>query len=178
MAVAWTEEQKKVIDLRDRNILVAAAAGSGKTAVLVERILSRIMDPVDPVSVDELLIVTFTKAAAAQMRERIGQALRKRLEETPENIHLQRQLTLLHYAQITTIDSFCNHVVRSHFDELDMDPDFRIGDEGELKLIRGDLIRQLLEDHYASDDPEFYEFVETTDLPGDPFMGIPLKFNN
>ena len=162
MAVAWTEEQKKVIDLRDRNILVAAAAGSGKTAVLVERILSRITDPEDPVSVDELLIVTFTKAAAAQMRERIGLALRKRLEETPENIHLQRQLTLLHYAQITTIDSFCNHVVRSHFDELDMDPDFRIGDEGELKLIRGDLIRQLLEDHYAADDPEFYEFVETT----------------
>ncbi len=162
MSVAWTEEQKKVIDLRDRNILVAAAAGSGKTAVLVERILSRLTDPEDPVSVDELLIVTFTKAAAAQMRERIGLALRKRLEETPENIHLQRQLTLLHYAQITTIDSFCNHVVRSHFDELDMDPDFRIGDEGELKLIRGDLIRQLLEDHYASDDPEFYEFVETT----------------
>ena len=162
MAVAWTDEQKKVIDLRDRNILVAAAAGSGKTAVLVERILSRITDPEDPVSVDELLIVTFTKAAAAQMRDRIGQALRKRLEETPENIHLQRQLTLLHYAQITTIDSFCNHVVRSHFDELDMDPDFRIGDEGELKLIRGDLIRQLLEDHYAADDPEFYEFVEMT----------------
>lgn len=162
MAVAWTEEQRKVIDLRDRNILVAAAAGSGKTAVLVERILSRITDPVDPVSVDELLIVTFTKAAAAQMRDRIGAALRKRLEEAPENIHLQRQLTLLHYAQITTIDSFCNHVVRSHFDELDMDPDFRIGDEGELKLIRGDLIRQLLEDHYAANDPEFYEFVETT----------------
>ncbi len=160
MAVAWTEEQKKVIDLRDRNILVAAAAGSGKTAVLVERILSRITDPKDPVSVDELLIVTFTKAAAAQMRERIGQALRGRLEESPENIHLQRQLTLLHYAQITTIDSFCNHVVRSHFDELDMDPDFRIGDEGELKLIRGDLIRQLLEDRYASGDPDFYEFVE------------------
>ncbi len=161
MAVTWTEEQKKVIDLRDRNILVAAAAGSGKTAVLVERILSRITDPVDPVSVDELLIVTFTKAAAAQMRDRIGQALRQRLLETPENIHLQRQLTLLHYAQITTIDSFCNHVVRSHFDELDMDPDFRIGDEGELKLIRGDLIRQLLEDQYALGDPEFYQFVET-----------------
>ena len=106
MAVTWTEEQKKVIELRGRNILVAAAAGSGKTAVLVERILSRLTDPDDPVNVDELLIVTFTRAAAAQMRERIGQALKARLQETPENVHLQRQLTLLHYAQITTIDSF------------------------------------------------------------------------
>lgn len=161
MAVTWTEEQKKVIELRDRNILVAAAAGSGKTAVLVERILSRITDPQDPLDVDELLIVTFTKAAAAQMRERIGQALRERLREEPRNARLQRQLTLLHYAQITTIDSFCLHVLRSHFDELDLDPDFRIGDEGELKLIRGDLIERLMEDLYEEGDPAFWEMVET-----------------
>lgn len=161
MAVTWTEEQKKVIELRGRNILVAAAAGSGKTAVLVERILSRLTDRSDPVNVDELLIVTFTRAAAAQMRDRIGQALKARLEKTPENVHLQRQLTLLHYAQITTIDSFCSHVLRSHFDELDLDPDFRIGDEGELRLIRGDLIEQLMEDHYGAGDADYEELVET-----------------
>ena len=161
MAVTWTEEQKKVIELRDRNILVAAAAGSGKTAVLVERILSRITDPQEALDVDELLIVTFTKAAAAQMRERIGQALRERLQREPGNTHLQRQLTLLHYAQITTIDSFCLHILRSHFDELDLDPDFRIGDEGELKLIRGDLIERLMEDLYEEGDEAFLEMVET-----------------
>ncbi len=161
MAVTWTEEQKKVIELRDRNILVAAAAGSGKTAVLVERILSRITDPQEALDVDELLIVTFTKAAAAQMRERIGQALRERLQREPGNAHLQRQLTLLHYAQITTIDSFCLHILRSHFDELDLDPDFRIGDEGELKLIRGDLIERLMEDLYEEGDEAFLEMVET-----------------
>ncbi|MCI8402655.1 MAG: helicase-exonuclease AddAB subunit AddA [Lachnospiraceae bacterium] len=161
MAAAWTEEQKKVIDLRHRNILVAAAAGSGKTAVLVERILSRITDENDPVNVDELLIVTFTRAAAAQMRERIGRALKERLAVTPEDIHLQRQLTLLHYAQITTIDSFCTHVLRNHFDELDLDPDFRIGDEGELKLLRGDLIGQLMEDCYGAEDEDFAQLIET-----------------
>lgn len=161
MAVAWTEEQKKVIELRGRNILVAAAAGSGKTAVLVERILSRITDAKEPLDVDELLVVTFTKAAAAQMRERIGQALRERLREEPENVHLQRQLTLLHYAQITTIDSFCLHVLRSHFDELDLDPDFRIGDEGELRLIRGDLLERLMNDLYEEGDEAFLYLVET-----------------
>lgn len=162
MSVAWTEEQKKVIELRDRNILVAAAAGSGKTAVLVERILSRITDPENPVNVDELLIVTFTRAAAAEMRERIGQALKSRLIQTPENIHLQRQLTLLHYAQITTIDSFCLHVLRSHFDVLDLDPDFRIADEGELKMLRGDLIEKLMDDCYAEEHNDaFHELVET-----------------
>ena len=160
MAVTWTEEQRKVIELRDRNILVSAAAGSGKTAVLVERILSRITDPDDPVDVDELLVVTFTRAAAAQMRERIGQAIKNRLRENPEDVHLQRQTALLHCAQITTIDSFCLHVLRSHFDELDLDPDFRIGDEGELKMLRGDLIEELMEDFYQSGDEEYGQFIE------------------
>ena len=110
MGVSWTKEQQQVIDLRKRNILVSAAAGSGKTAVLVARIIQMITDDEHPVDIDRLLIVTFTNAAAAEMRERIGAAIEKALEEQPESEHLQRQLTLLHNAQITTIDSFCLYV--------------------------------------------------------------------
>ena len=107
MGVTWTAEQQQVIDLRNRNILVSAAAGSGKTAVLVARIIQMITDREHPVDIDRLLIVTFTNAAAAEMRERIGAAIEKALLPEPENEHLQRQLTLIHNAQITTIDSFC-----------------------------------------------------------------------
>ena len=108
----WTEEQQKVIDTRDRNILVSAAAGSGKTAVLVARILALVTDPAHPVDIDRLLIVTFTNAAAGEMRQRIRDALEARAEEAPENAHLQRQLVLIHNAQITTIHSFCLQVLR------------------------------------------------------------------
>lgn len=108
MGVNWTSEQRKVIELRDRNILVSAAAGSGKTAVLVERIIQRITDEEKPVDIDRLLVMTFTRAAAGEMRVRLEQALSKRLEEDPENEYLQRQSTLLHNAQITTIDGFCS----------------------------------------------------------------------
>ena len=107
MGVKWTKQQQQVIDLRDRNILVSAAAGSGKTAVLVERIITMLTDEEHPVNVDELLIVTFTEAAAGEMKERIRGAIEKALEENPENEHLKRQATLIHNAQITTIHSFC-----------------------------------------------------------------------
>ena len=107
MAVKFTEDQQRVIDTRNRNILVSAAAGSGKTAVLVERIIQKICDDKNPVDIDRLLIVTFTQAAAAQMRERISKAVMKKLEEQPENEHLQKQSSLIHNAQITTIDSCC-----------------------------------------------------------------------
>ena len=100
MTAKWTKEQEEAIRLRDRNILVSAAAGSGKTAVLVERILSRVTDPDHPADIDRLLVVTFTRAAAGEMKERIGQALEKRLLEDPDNEHLQRQGALLHHAQI------------------------------------------------------------------------------
>ena len=113
MGVTWTEEQKQVIELRDRNILVSAAAGSGKTAVLVERIVKKVLDETHPVDIDRMLIVTFTKAAAAEMRERVGLAIEQRMEAEPDNRNLQRQYTLVHHAQITTIDSFCLYVVRS-----------------------------------------------------------------
>ena len=115
MSVKWTEEQQKVIDLRDRNILVSAAAGSGKTAVLVERIISRITDENDPADVDRLLVVTYTEAAAAEMKERIGAAIEKKLEEQPGNVNLEQQSTLIHNASIMTIHSFCLSVIRDHF---------------------------------------------------------------
>lgn len=156
----WTDDQQKVIDLRNRNILVSAAAGSGKTAVLVERIIKIITDKEHPVDIDRLLIVTFTNAAASEMRERIGAAIEQALEENESDEHLQRQLTLIHNAQITTIDSFCLYVVRNHFYEIDMEPNFRIGDEGELKLLREDVIKAVLEAHYDEPDEAFSNFME------------------
>lgn len=160
MAVKWTEEQKKVITLRDRNILVSAAAGSGKTAVLVQRILSKIMDPLKPVDIDRLLIMTFTRAAAGEMRERIERGLDQALAEDPDNEHLQRQMTLIHTAQITTIDGFCAYVIRNYFHLIGLDPGYRTADEGELKLLQEDVLKELFEDHYAERKADFTAFVE------------------
>ena len=160
MGVKWTDDQQKVIDLRNRNILVSAAAGSGKTAVLVERIMELVCDESHPVDVDRLLVVTFTKAAAAEMKERVGAAIRKRLAEQPDNGYLQRQETLVHHAQITTIDSFCSYILRNHFGEIDLDPAFRVADEGELKLLKKDILKELLEESYTEKRPEFLHFVE------------------
>lgn len=144
----WTKEQQQVIELRDRDILVSAAAGSGKTAVLVERIIKRITDEASPLDIDKLLVVTFTKAAAAQMRERIAGALELAIENDPGNFRLQRQATLLHHAMITTIDSFCLFVVRNHFDKIGLDPGFRIADEGEMRLLRLDTLDGVFERCY------------------------------
>ena len=160
MGVQWTKEQQEVIRLRDRNILVSAAAGSGKTAVLVERILSKITDKTYPVDIDRLLIMTFTRAAAGEMKERISAAIEKALGEDPDNEHLQRQTTLLHTAQITTIDGFCAYIIRNYFHLIGLDPGYRTADEGELKLLRGDVVKALLEEHYAQKDEKFQKFVE------------------
>ena len=160
MGVMWTTEQQKVIDSRDCNILVSAAAGSGKTAVLVERIISMVTDPVHPVDIDRLLIVTFTRAAAGEMRERIRLAIEKKLAEDEDNEHLQRQSTLLHHAQITTIDSFCSYVVKNYFHLIDLDPSYRMAEEGELRLMQGDVAAQVLDDAYSRKEPEFLQFVE------------------
>ena len=122
MGVKWTKEQQRVIDVRNKDVLVSAAAGSGKTAVLVERILSLVLGEGEgdtPIDVDRLLVVTFTNAAAAEMRERVGLALADRLEAEPENVHLEKQQTLIHNAQITTIHSFCQYVIRNYFHQLD-----------------------------------------------------------
>lgn len=160
MAVTWTEDQKKVIELQNRNILVSAAAGSGKTAVLVERILHMMTRKENPVDIDRLLIVTFTRAAAGEMRERLMKAVEKCLESEPDNEHLQRQQTLIHNAQINTIDGFCSYVIRNYFHTIDLDPGFRTANEGELKLLRYDVAKELLEDKYREDTPEFNRFVE------------------
>ena len=160
MAAQWTREQEQAIRLRGRNILVSAAAGSGKTAVLVERILSRITDPEHPVDIDRLLVVTFTRAAAGEMKERIGQALEKRLLEDPDNEHLQRQGALLHHARISTIHGFCTYVIQNYFHRINLDPGYRIADEGELKLMKGEVLRDLLEEEYAAGSRAFLDFSE------------------
>lgn len=161
MSVKWTKEQEKVINLRNRSLLVSAAAGSGKTAVLVQRIISMVTDETDPLDIDRLLVVTFTNAAAAEMRERVGAAIENALEQDPYNQHLQGQLTLVHNAQITTIDSFCIRILRDHFHKIDLEPGFRIADEGELKLLREDVCEAVLEDFYQKADPEFLRFADS-----------------
>ena len=160
MAVNWTREQKQVIESRGHNLLVSAAAGSGKTAVLVERIIRMITDPENPTDIDRLLVMTFTNAAASEMRERIQEAIEKELERDPENAHLQQQAILVQFAQITTIDSFCLHILREHFDSLEIDPAFRVGDEGEMLLMRGDVMEELLEDFYRDGGEAYERFVD------------------
>ena len=160
MSVNWTKEQEQVIRLRNRNILVSAAAGSGKTAVLVQRILEKVMDPRNPVDIDRLLIMTFTRAAAGEMRERIANALEDALYRNPDNEHLQRQTTLIHTAQITTIDGFCAYVIRNYFHLIGLDPGYRTGEEGELKLLKEDVMKELLEAYYARGEVKFKYFIE------------------
>ena len=159
MGMTWTKEQQQVIDLRNRNILVSAAAGSGKTAVLVERIKELVLDKKHPVDIDHLLVVTFTNAAAAQMKERVAKALEKALQENPSDVRLQQQAALVQNAQITTIDSFCLYVLRNHFHEIGLEPNFRIGDEGELKLLREDVMTGLFEQCHEEKHPGFLHLI-------------------
>ena len=156
----WTPAQKSAIDTRDCNVLVSAAAGSGKTAVLVERIISMITDPDKNIDIDRLVVVTFTKAAAAQMKDKIRKALDSMLDENLGDVNLLRQITLLNNAQITTIDSFCLWIIRNHFPEVNLDPGFRIMDEGEKKLIENDVLEDVLEEFYAEADEEFFNLVD------------------
>lgn len=143
--MAWTNEQQAAIDSRGQTLLLSAAAGSGKTAVLVERIIRRLLDKEYPIDITELLVVTFTKAAAAEMRDRIGTALMKTLSETKDP-RVERQLALLPSAQISTLHAFCQHVIRKYFYTIDLDPAFSIAGEEELNLLR----RQVLEDVFLS----------------------------
>ena len=159
----WTPEQYAAITRKDCNLLVAAAAGAGKTAVLVERIIQKIMDDSSPVDIDSLLVVTFTNAAATEMRERIGAAISKAIEEKKESKNIHRQLALLNKASITTIHSFCLEVIRSNFQSLDIDPDFRILDETEALLLRIETINEILEEIYEDEEnnSDFFELLET-----------------
>ncbi len=161
MANNWTASQQQAITTDGCNILVSAAAGSGKTAVLVERIIKKITDNNNPVSVDRLVVVTFTKAAAAEMKQRIRLELDRLIEKNPSDQNLIRQQTLVNNARITTIDSFCLDIVRNYFTETDIDPAFRTADEGEIRLIENDVLSEMLEEYYTSGSDAFTEFVDS-----------------
>jgi len=163
----WTKEQERAISEDRCNLLVAAAAGAGKTAVLVERIIRKITHPENPIDIDRLLVVTFTNAAAAEMRERIGIALSQVLEEAqketkPKTVNIQRQLALLGKASIITIHSFCLDVIRNNFHIIDLDPSFRIADDTEALLLQMESLEELFESKYEEENctEEFLSLVE------------------
>ncbi|MFH5182761.1 helicase-exonuclease AddAB subunit AddA [Paenibacillus sp. TAB 01] len=158
----WTDDQWDAIAIHGHDMLVAAAAGSGKTAVLVERIIRRISDEHNPVDVDRLLVATFTNAAAAEMRHRISEALEKALERNPGSDHIRRQLALIARASITTLHSFCLEVIRTHYQRIGLDPGFRIANETESELMRQDLLEELFEEQYeaATEQSDFWRLVE------------------
>ncbi len=156
----WTDSQQDAISARDGTLLVSAAAGSGKTAVLVQRVMERITDENNPTDADRLLVVTFTKAAAAEMSSRIASEISRLLEADPFNIRLQRQQILLTRAHISTIHSFCSEIIKENFYKLGISPDFRILDDNEMNLLRGDAVNTVLEDYYTRDDPVFLSLVE------------------
>ncbi len=153
----WTSEQQRVIDYKNGNLLVAAAAGSGKTAVLVERIIKIILSK--KADIDKLLVVTFTNAAASEMRERISDAISKELDKNPENTHLQNQVVLLNKASINTIHSFCLDVIKSNFHKININPSFRIGDTTECKILKQEAIEEVFEKFYEEGKPEFFNLV-------------------
>lgn len=159
--VTWTDDQWKAIAAEGNNILVAAAAGSGKTAVLVERMIRKVADTDNPIDIDRLLVVTFTNAAAAEMRHRIGEAIEKKLNADPRSLHLRRQLSLLHRANISTLHSFCMNVIRKYYYEVDIDPNFRILDDTEGQLIREEVIDDLFEEEYGKEENQtFFDLVD------------------
>ena len=155
----WTPEQQNAISARSGSLLVSAAAGSGKTAVLVQRVIERLTDEEHPSDADRLLVVTFTNAAAAEMRERIAARLGELLLQRPGDVRLQRQQLLLSRAHISTIHSFCNDLVRENFYKLGISPDFRISDAVEMSLLRQEAMEQVLEELYETGD-EFAGFAE------------------
>ena len=157
--VRWTDEQLQAIETKGSNVLVAAAAGSGKTAVLVERIISKVIN--DKVDIDKILVVTFTNAAASEMRERILEAIYKKIEENPEDTNLQRQVILLNKSNICTIDSFCKDVIKNNFYEINASANFRVGDTAEIELLKQDVIDELFEEKYQNKDEGFIKLINT-----------------
>ncbi|WP_378955664.1 helicase-exonuclease AddAB subunit AddA [Pelosinus sp. sgz500959] len=158
--MGWSKQQMAAIETRDKNLLVAAAAGSGKTSVLVERIICRILDKQEPVDIDKMLVVTFTNAAAAEMRARIGAALSDALKKEPRSEHIERQLALLNSSAISTIHSFCQNIIRQNFHLLDLDPQFRVASQGEITLLKTDVLENLFESKYSQGETQFLELVE------------------
>ena len=164
--IKWTSSQRKAIEADGGSVLVSAAAGSGKTAVLVERVLRRVLDPEDPKEIDSFVIITFTKAAAAQMRDKIRKGLKNALSADPENDFIKRQILKLGTARICTIDALCLDIVRGNFHAVDVDPAFRTASSEETDIIKKDILSQVLEENYASKKKDgsreaFFEFVES-----------------
>lgn len=162
--IEWTEDQKSIIGMRNCNLLVSAAAGSGKTAVLVERIFQRIMDANDPVNVDQFVVVTFTNAAAAQMKDRLRTRIEQELEEQPENEHLKRQEGLLASSHISTVHSFCHFIIQNYFHRIGLDPSFRQGTTEEVELLLADVWDRLLEAEYEAGREDFEELADMSEL--------------
>ena len=160
MGVSWTDEQRQAIDNRGGTLLVSAAAGSGKTAVLVQRVLDRVTDPEHPCDVDSFLIVTFTKAAASEMRGKIADALTDLAAKQPQNLRLRRQLMLVHRAKITTVHAFCMGLVKEHFHELGLPPEFRTADDSEQTVMQNEVLEDVLEAQYAVGREGFSALVE------------------
>lgn len=161
--IKWTKEQQEAISSDGQDILVAAAAGSGKTAVLVERIIQKLLSEEKQVDIDSLLIVTFTNAAAQEMRNRIGEALEEALSEYPDSVHLKKQLSLLQRASISTLHSFCLEIVRQYAYLLDIDPAFRIGNPQEIELLKQEVLDEMLEEWYGAESEEAEVFFEVVD---------------
>ncbi|AIZ36283.1 helicase-exonuclease AddAB subunit AddA [Parvimonas micra] len=157
--VKWTKEQRQVIESRNTNLLVSAAAGSGKTAVLIERIIELVLDEKNPIDINKLLVVTFTKLAASEMRERVSKAIEKKLEENPENEHLQKQLLLLSGADITTIDSFCKDVLISYAHLVNLDSNIKVIDPSENEVLAKEVMEELFEELYENNDESFLRLV-------------------
>ncbi|MCI8383279.1 MAG: helicase-exonuclease AddAB subunit AddA [Clostridia bacterium] len=177
--VKWTKEQQQAIYEKGNNILVSAAAGSGKTAVLVERIIHKIIE--EKIDIDQLLIVTFTNSAASEMRERVLDALDKKLEENPEDENLQRQITLLNKASICTIDSFCLEVVKNNFYELEnVSPNFRIADSTEIELLKQEVIEDIFEEKYETEEEDFAKLIHvyTSYRDDTPLKDLVLKIDS
>jgi len=196
----WTSEQQSAISHRAGNLLVSAGAGAGKTAVLVERIIARLLDPTEPLDIDEFLVVTFTNAAAAEMRSRIGLEVAKKLRANPDDLHLRRQSMLINKATIGTLHSFCLDMLRRYFYRLDLDPMFRVADEIEADILRIDALDKVLEQFHAQGTESFrllaegfggssgdielgkrvlelYEYSRSQALPDHWLKTLPLNFN-
>lgn len=161
MSVTWTGEQQQAIEARGGHILVSAAAGSGKTAVLVERLTQRVINQEDPLTADRILVATFTNAAAKEMKTRVIEAIEEKIKQTPDDIYLKKQRQMMNRAQITTIHSFCLSILRENYYRIGLDPAFRIAEEAELLLLQDDVLEEVFEQFYAEADPAFYELIDS-----------------
>ena len=169
MAEELTQQQRQAVENRGGKLLVSAAAGSGKTKVLIDRLLSYMTDPVRPANIDDFLIITYTKAAASELRSKIAAKLSERLSLEPGNKHLQRQMQRLYLSKISTVHSFCTDLLREYAYELDISGDFRVADENECCVLREQAMTEILDEAYqqGTDDPNFRAFVDTQGLGRD-----------